>query len=44
MAGGLADGSGFSATEIEAMTIDGLQFWWNCIMAYRKSVRELSET
>ncbi len=44
MIGGLADGSGFSAGEIEAMTIDRIQFWWNCIMAYRKHVRDLSET
>lgn len=44
MVGGIADGSGFSAGEIEAMTIDSIQFWWNCIMAYRKSVSELSET
>lgn len=44
MVGGLADGSGFSADEIEAMTIDRIRFWWNCIMAYRKSVSELSET
>ncbi len=44
MVGGLADGSGFSAVEIEAMTIDGVRFWWNCIMAYRKHVQEISET
>ncbi|MBB3947213.1 hypothetical protein GGQ73_003179 [Rhizobium skierniewicense] len=43
MTGGVADGSGFSAAEIDAMTIDELRFWWNCIMAYRNHVSEMSK-
>lgn len=43
MIGGLADGSGFSAGEIGDMTIDQVRFWWNCIMAYRIHVNDLSK-
>lgn len=42
MLGGITEGSGFSATEIETMTIDKVRFWWNCIMAYRKKVNDLT--
>lgn len=44
MLGGIADGSGFSEAEIAAMTIDKVRFWWNCIMAYRKHVNDLSRS
>lgn len=41
--GGLADGSGFSAAEIEAMTKDQAVTWWNCIMSFRQEVQKQSE-
>lgn len=43
MIGGLADGSGFSAAEIDDMTINQVRFWWNCIMSYRKHVNDLAQ-
>lgn len=41
--GGLADGSGFSASEIGAMTKDQAVTWWNCIMSFRQEVQKQSE-
>lgn len=35
--GGLAECSGFSAAEIGTFTAAEAAFWWNCIMAFRKT-------
>lgn len=43
MLGCLVESSGFSEAEIVNMTIDTVRFWWNCIMAYRQHVHELSQ-
>lgn len=42
MLGGLADGTGFSAEELESFTIDRIKFWWNNIMAFREAVQKAS--
>ncbi len=36
--GGLVDGTGLSASEVDAMTAPEAIYWWNCIMAYREHV------
>lgn len=38
--GGLAEGTGFSAAEIDGFDAAQAVFWWNCVMAYRKAVSE----
>lgn len=40
--GGLAEGTGFSAAEIEGFTADQAAFWWNCLMAFREAVKKES--
>ena len=42
MLGGLADGTGFSADEIESFTVDRVRFWWRNLMAFRQAVKEAS--
>ncbi|NKX15805.1 hypothetical protein HGG75_05055 [Ochrobactrum pseudogrignonense] len=38
--GGIADGSGFSAAEIDLMDAATATFWWNSIMAFRNRIKE----
>lgn len=40
--GMLADETGFSAASILAMDGPDLVFWWNTVMAWRKSQKESS--
>ena len=42
MLGALADGTGFAASELESFTADKVQFWWNCLMAWRRHSKEQS--
>ncbi|MGO4558327.1 hypothetical protein [Mesorhizobium sp. 2RAF21] len=34
--GGLVDGTGLSASEVDRFTATDAVFWWNAIMAYRE--------
>jgi hypothetical protein len=36
--GGLVDGTGLSAAEVDQFTARDATFWWNAIMAYREEV------
>ena len=38
--GGLAESSSFSAAEIDGFDAAEAVFWWNSIMAYRRSIIE----
>ncbi len=38
MLGALADGTGFSAAELESFDADQIRFWWNCVMTWRAEV------
>lgn len=40
MLGALADGTGFSAAELEDFEAHRAKFWWNCVMAWRKEVAD----
>jgi len=40
--GCLADETGFTAAEIDAMDARTAIYWWNCIMAYRRRMAEES--
>ncbi len=44
MLGAIADGTGFSAAEIESFDVDRIIFWWNCLMGWRASVAPKSES
>ena len=38
--GCLADGTGFSAAEIGGFDMPQAMFWWNCLMEWRREVRD----
>lgn len=42
MLGALADGTGFSAAEIDSFDARRVIFWWNCVMSWRRQVSELN--
>lgn len=41
--GGLVDGTGLSAAEVDGFTAAKATFWWNAIMAYRKAVADTKD-
>ncbi|WP_280177830.1 hypothetical protein [Rhizobium sp. RU35A] len=38
--GGIAEGTGFSAAEIDAFTARDALYWWNCVMAFRAEIQK----
>ncbi|MCY1666241.1 hypothetical protein [Rhizobium sp. SL86] len=42
MIGALADGTGFSAAEIDSFDARTLTYWWNMVMAWRQEVARLN--
>lgn len=44
MIGALADGTGFSAAEIDSFDVRKLIYWWNMVMAWRQEVAKLNAT